>query len=181
MIHAMIDVEALRLKKPWKAPLMEIGIVTFDDVGTVLSTKRILVKKEGLPKWASVEKATLDFWQEQPYWRELQRDIMRVGLPAMAAIIDLKAFLQYHRVEAFWFAGPQYDQVMLEAYFDEYKIEPNWRYNDSRDLRTIRKQHPAIYDPLIKARTGSHQAVDDCLFQVSVLRGISEATGHRWL
>lgn len=181
MIHAMIDVEALRLKKPWKAPLMEVGVAIFTDVGEVLATKRILVTKNGMPKWASVEKSTLDFWQDQPYWVTLQRDIARVGITPGSAILLLKNFLIEQKVEAFWFAGPQYDQVMLEAYFDEFKFEPPWKYNDTRDLRTIRKQYPAIYDPLIKERKGSHQAVDDCLFQVSVLRGISKATGHRWL
>lgn len=181
MIHAMIDVEALRLNKPWKAPLMEVAAVIFDDMGNVLQSKRILVKKEGLPKWASVEKSTLDFWVAQPYWRELQRDTMRVGVRAIEAMIDLKAFLQVHQAGAFWFAGPQYDQVMLEAYYSEYGIEPAWRYNDTRDLRTIRKQHPAIYERLINRRHGSHEALEDCLFQVSVLHDISVETGHRWL
>lgn len=181
MIHAMIDVEALRLNKPWKAPLMEVAAVIFDDMGNVLQSKRILVKKEGLPKWASVEKSTLDFWVAQPYWRELQRDTMRVGVRAIEAMIDLKAFLQVHQAGAFWFAGPQYDQVMLEAYYSEFKIAPAWRYNDTRDLRTIRKQHPAIYERLINRRHGSHEALEDCLFQVSVLHDISVETGHRWL
>lgn len=181
MNHAMIDVEALRLKKPWRAPLLEIGVVIFDDIGNVLQTKRILVKKEGLPRWASVEKETLEFWREQPYFKELQRDIMRNGVESREAVTQLKDFLQHHKVGAFWFAGPQYDQVMLEAYYSDFAIDPAWRYNDTRDLRTIRKQHPAIYDPLVKNRKGTHQAVEDCLFQVSILREISKATDHRWL
>lgn len=181
MIHAMIDVEALRLNKPWKAPLMEVAAVIFDDLGNVIASKRILVKKEGMPKWASVEKSTLDFWVAQPYWRELQRDIMRVGVSAESAVLLLKNFLVENHAEAFWFAGPQYDQVMLEAYYSEFKIAPAWRYNDTRDLRTIRKQHPAIYESLINRRHGSHEALEDCLFQVSVLRDISVETGHRWL
>lgn len=181
MIHAMIDVEALRLKKPWKAPLLEIGVAVFTDYGEVICTKRILVTKAGMPKWASVEKSTLDFWQDQPYWTELQRDIQRVGVPASSAMLLLKNLLVDQKAEAFWFAGPQYDQVMLEAYFDEFKIDTPWKYNDTRDLRTIRKQHPEIYNQLLKERKGSHQAVADCLFQVSVLRSISKATNHRWL
>jgi len=181
MKHAMVDVEALRLNKPWRAPILEIGAVIFTDMGTVLQAKRILVKKEGLPRWASVEKSTLEFWREQPYFRELQRDIMRLGVEARDAMMALKDFLEHNQVEAVWFAGPQYDQVMLEAYFSDFGIEPPWRYNDTRDLRTIRKQHPGVYGPLIEKRSGTHQALDDCLFQVSVLRGISEETGHRWL
>lgn len=181
MIHAMIDVEALRLNKPWKAPLMEVAAVIFDDLGNVIASKRILVKKEGMPKWASVEKSTLDFWVAQPYWRELQRDIMRVGVSAESAVLLLKNFLVENHAGAFWFAGPQYDQVMLEAYYSEFKIAPAWRYNDTRDLRTIRKQHPAIYESLINRRHGSHEALEDCLFQVSVLHYISVETGHRWL
>lgn len=179
MNHAMIDVEALRLNKPFRAPLMEVGVVVFNDKGEVIESLRILVKKEGLPKWASVEKTTLDWWEEQDYWHELQRDIMRLGISAEQAMHDMNAFLEKHKVGPVWFAGPQYDQVMLEAYLAEFGIPYYWRYNDARDFRTIRKQYPVEYETT--PRGGVHEAVADCLFQVSVLRAIYVSTGRAWL
>lgn len=179
MNHAMIDVEALRLNKPFRAPLMEVGVVAFNDKGEVIETLRILVKKDGLPRWASIEKTTLDWWREQDCWHSLQRDIMRLGISAEQAMHDMNAFLHKHNVGPVWFAGPQYDQVMLEAYLADFGIPYYWRYNDTRDFRTIRKQYPDEYQS-VPVR-GNHQAVEDCLFQVKVLRAIYVSTGRAWL
>lgn len=178
MNHAMIDVEALRLNKPWRAPLMELGIVVFTPQGEVVSTVRILIKKEGLPRWASVEKTTLDWWREQPYWKELQRDIMRLGVTAQQAMLNMCEVLAKHNVGPVWFAGPQYDQVMLEAYLADFGIPYPWQYNDSRDFRTIRKQYPKEYAAVPSSR--AHEALGDCLFQVKVLREIYNSTGISW-
>lgn len=178
MNHAMIDVEALRLNKPWRAPLMEVGVVVFTPQGEVVDKLRILVKKEGLPRWASVEKTTLDWWREQDCWRELQREIMRNGVSAHQAMLEMNSMLTRHNVGPVWFAGPQYDQVMLEAYLADFGIDPHWKYNDSRDFRTIRKQWPDQYASVVNH--GYHQAVEDCLFQVEVLRQIYLTTGVSW-
>lgn len=180
MIHAMIDVEALRLSKPWWAPLLEIGVVIFSDTGGVFEHRRILIDQSSLPSWADPEPDTVEFWKKQPYWPTLLADIEKYGMDAYEAMVLLKSFLEERKVEAFWFAGPQYDQVMLEAYFDDYCLDFPWKYNDSRDFRTIRKQYPVMYRALLDKRKGNHQAVDDCLFQVSVLREISKASGIRW-
>ena len=79
-----------------------------------------------------------------------------------------------------WFAGPTYDQVMLEAYYDAYGIPRPWKYNYTRDFRTIRKQYPRIYDSVLKNRTGEHDALCDAFFQVEVLAEIAEVYQKIW-
>jgi hypothetical protein len=180
MIHAMIDVEALRLHKPWIAPLLEIGIVLFTETGVVIGRKRILINQQSLPSWASPEPETVDFWEGQVYWAELQRDIFMSGQLASDAIKAFCDYLRVHEVGAFWFAGPQYDQVMLEAYLAEYKLPNPWSHQDARDFRTIRKQYDPLYRFACERRKNLHSAVDDCLFQVNVLRSIYNITLKPW-
>lgn len=174
MMHAMIDVEALRLNKPWIAPLLEIGIVLFDECGKELGSKRILVLQTELPAWAEPEPETVEFWESQDYWPKLKRDIGRLGISAMAAMMEMSAYLKKYQVDAVWFAGPQYDQIILEAYLDHYAMERPWRFNEVRDFRTIRKQYPLTDDEVRKNRRGNHEAIEDCRYQVQVLRRVFE-------
>lgn len=173
--HAMIDVEALRLNQPWKAPLMEIGVVIFDGyTSKEVDSLRLLINQNNLPDWAEPEPDTVKWWQEQEYWPELRVALREHGKWPGHALQSMCNFLEKHEVKVVWFAGPQYDQVMLEAYLDHYRIPRPWQFNDVRDLRTIRKQWSEDADRVRSVRTGHHNAVEDCRSQVAVLREIMD-------
>lgn len=178
MEHLMVDVEALRLNQPWKAPVMEIGLVRFNERGNISEETTLWVKPGTHPKWAETEQSTLEFWKAQPYWLLLQEAMMLRGGHCKHIIATVHKWAS--SVDCVWFAGPTYDQVMLEAYFDYYDMERPWKYNNTRDFRTIRKQHPDIYEPLSKDRKGLHNALMDSRFQVGVLREISAARNIEW-
>lgn len=180
MNHMMIDVEALRLKQPWWAPLMSVGMVVFNEQGTVLAQDELFVIPGSLPTWAEAEKSTIEFWESQPYWPELQKQLLTRGEPILDVLQGIATFHKVWNVEAVWFAGPTYDQIMLEYYFDGFTVDIPWRYNDTRDFRTIRKQHPDIYEPINASREGTyHCALDDALHQVRVLREIQEVMKYQ--
>jgi len=174
----MIDVEALRLNKPWMAPLMEVGLVGFDETGSVTKEHQVWVKPGTHPKWATPEESTVEFWKSQSYWPKLQEQMRNKGTHCKQTLAVVHTWAL--DADVIWFAGPTYDQVMLEAYFDYYKMKRPWEFNATRDLRTIRKQHPELYTALMDKRKGHHNALADCQFQVSVLREINRATGHTW-
>lgn len=179
MKHAMIDVEALRLKQPWLAPLMQVAVVLFDDRGNPIDDSQWFTSHN--PLWTSVEPSTLEFWQEQEFWPTMQRLRESVGKDAGIVILEMADYLKTAGVEAVWFAGPTYDQVMLEEYARHYGIEIPWEYNASRDFRTIRKQHPVIYSEMMEKREGHHNALEDARWQVDVLGQISQQHGIEWL
>lgn len=179
MKHAMIDVEALRLKKPWIAPLMQIGIVIFDEKANVIQGYEIYLNQYELPGWAEPEQGTLEWWKGQDKWVELNRRIDEYGVDAHEAMVLLNNIYKESGCETAWFAGPQYDQVMLESYFDHFGIPYPWRYNDSRDFRTIRKQHKDVLEDF-PDNPNMHLAMDDCLHQVARLRAITEKKGIEW-
>lgn len=182
MNHLMIDVEALRLKQPWWAPLMSVGMVVFNDRAEVLAHDELFVIPGTLPLWAESEPSTVKFWEDLPYYAKLKEDIVTRGEPILDVLQAISTFGSVWGVEATWFAGPTYDQVMLEAYFDGFGLDRPWKYNDTRDFRTIRKQHPEIYEKTIQEWQGmAHCALDDAQRQVRVLRDIYLSTGKGWL
>lgn len=178
MKHLMVDVEALRLNQPWRAPLMEIGLVLFNEVGEIAEQAQLWIRPNSLPSWAEAEESTLEFWKSQAYWVRLQENLMlRSGL-CKHVIATFHGWAS--KADAVWFAGPTYDQVMLEAYMDHYQMKRPWAHSDTRDFRTIRKQHDDIYRFELNQRKGHHNALEDCRFQVGVLREISKAKGVEW-
>lgn len=179
MKHAMIDVEALRLKQPWLAPLMQVGVVLFDDRANVIDDKEWFTNRN--PGWSLPDPKTLEFWQKQESWGRMLQCRERLGKEPGIAVFEVASYLMEAGVDTVWFAGPTYDQVMLEAYFEAYGIECPWDYNATRDFRTIRKQYPAIFSELAAKREGLHDALEDARFQVSVLAAISEQHGIEWL
>ena len=64
-LKQVIDVEALRLNQPWLAPLMQIGIVIFDEHAEELSAVEIFIDQDSLPEWASPEPDTVTWWKSQ--------------------------------------------------------------------------------------------------------------------
>ena len=178
MNHAMIDVEALRLKQPWRAPLMQVGIVIFDEQANLIQAYEMNVDQSTLPNWVQAEVGTVEFWQQQKLWPELQEK-MAAGDSAEKVMRMLRDIYEFNVCQSAWFAGPTYDQVMLEAYYDHYGIVFPWKYNDSRDFRTIRKQYKSVLEDFPE-NPNLHSAMDDCIHQVARLRHITQRTGFTW-
>ena len=178
MIHAMLDVEALRLAPAWQAPLMEVGVLFFDGTGYAGDGHTIWIDQKTMPAEFTPEESTVKWWEGEAYWPILKQSMESLGDPCEEAIRKLGEILK--QADVVWFAGPTYDQVMIEAYFDHFKMERPWKYNNTRDFRTIRKQHDDIYKEAFAARHGHHCAIEDCHFQVSVLRKIFEKTRVAW-
>lgn len=179
MKHAFIDVEAFRLTKPWIAPLVNVAAVTFDEYGNVHSSIDLYVEPSQFPPWSQPEALTLAWWQAQDKWKDLMNRVHMLGDFPTEVMRKLAGFLKQEGVEAFWFAGPQYDQIILEAYFYNFDMEYPWKYNQVRDFRTIRKQHMDLLEDF-PANPNAHLALDDCLYDVSRLKYISDNRGIAW-
>lgn len=177
MNHVMVDIEALRLNQPWKAPLMQVAAIEFNEYGIAGHSWEVFIHPSTLPAWAEPELQTVEFWENEPYWKDLQNRMSLDGVDPETMMRELTRATQNKVV---WFAGPQYDQIALEAYFDNYGIPRPWAYNDIRDFRTIRKQHPKIYDEVMSDRREHHNALADCWYQLEVLREISERHNKAW-
>ena len=179
MKHAFLDVEAFRLKKPWMAPLCNVAAVIFDEKAEVKGSIDLYVDPDQFPEFSSAEQSTVDWWQSQPKYDDLMNRMKMLRDFPSEVMKNLSFCLEMEGVEAFWFAGPQYDQIMLEAYFDAFGMKYPWKYNQARDFRTIRKQYPEIMDT-IPPNPNAHLAIEDCLYDVSRLKAISDTLGITW-
>lgn len=178
MNHMMIDVEALRLKKPWLAPLMQVGMVVFDEKGVVKKMVEVYVDQASLPEWAVPEKQTVEFWEKQPGWPKMLEALESRSTSVFDALLQIRNLYTIFQCQSVWFAGPKYDETILDSYFDHFELDPPWRYNDSRDYRTIRKQHPDVPKP---DNPNLHFALEDAMYQVAHLRDITQKKGIVWL
>lgn len=179
MKHGFLDVEALRLTKPWIAPLMQVAVVVFNETGMVYPQEggNWYVHPDSLPDWVVPDEETELFWKQQEGWPKMEEnrwngDTIELVLKELAEALK--------DCDTVWFSGPTYDQVMIESYFDFYKIPRPWKYNNTRDFRTIRKQHPDIE---YKYPEGDHlhDAWYDCHYSIAHLSKISTARGLIWL
>lgn len=177
MNNLMIDVEALRLKKPWLAPLMQVGMVVFNEEGEIKKMAEAYVDQSTLPHWTVPEEQTQKFWEEQVGWPTMLDNLSNRSVDIEDVLFQIRNLYMVFDCKTAWFAGPTYDQVMLESYFDYFKLDPPWRYNDTRDYRTIRKQHPDIPRP---ENPNMHFALEDAMYQVAHLREISQQKGIIW-
>lgn len=180
MIHAMIDVEALRLSKPWLAPLMQVGILTFDGMAKPLCGYEFTVDQNSLPEWAEPEQSTVEWWKSQPMWPRLKEAEMLGGGSIEECLDFICEIYVDDNCSTVWFAGPQYDLVILQAYFEHFGKKMPWRHNDVRDFRTIRKQHSVILEGFPDS-PNQHLALADCYHQVERLKLISNSTGISWM
>ncbi len=178
MNHLFIDVEALRLKQPWKAPLMQVGCVVFTEQAMPVEYGSTYVAPYSIPPHFEAEPTTLEWWKGQEGWPQMVRG-RESGSHVSDVLLEVSHLYRKHDCQAVWFAGPQYDQVMLEAYYDQFGIPVPWRYNDARDFRTIRKQHPEI-EYVYAEGAQLHDALADCLASVAHLRKITVQKGINW-
>lgn len=179
MNHAMIDIEAMGKDNVHKIPLMNIGVAIFDENGLVSSGIDIYVKQETLPRWATPEPETQEWWRQQKSWPLLQKRILADGTSCKKALKKMMNFITENNCEGVWFNGPLYDAVCLEAYMKWYAIK-GWEYHQVRDFRTVRKQYSEILKKYPRGDT-AHLGMDDAISQCSQLWFISQHTGHKWV
>lgn len=180
MNHLMVDLEALRLTKLHKTPLMNIGAVVFDERGKMGEMLDVYIKPELLPEWTEPEKGTVDWWKVQPTWKELNASMSREGVFPEVALSRLNDIYEKNKCETIWYNGPLYDGTILDVYYDRLGYKQPWKYDSVRDLRTIRKQYKDLLDEHHKRTVTTHLALQDSIDQVSILRTITLITGHLW-
>lgn len=177
MKHVMIDIEALRLKEVWRAPLMEVGMCLFSDKGEILDHALIPIKILSIPSYFKAERETVAWWKKQDQWEPLQLRMKEHGLLISDALRKIIEILNDWDFDGVWFAGPTYDQVCLESYFDFFSLEIPWKFYQSRDFRTMRKQFPELASQFPE-NPSLHSALDDSINQVQKLEVIYRSTGR---
>lgn len=178
--HMMVDLEALRLTQLHKAPLMNMGLVVFDENAEVISQADIYIHPELQPDWVEPEQGTLTFWMGQPSWDTLQENMFKEGVSPQQALIDMRRFYEQNRCDTVWFNGILYDGSILKTYHEKLGMIEPWRHFEIRDFKTIRQQYRDLLDEYHERKKVTHLGLQDSLDQVEMLRVISEQTKAQW-
>lgn len=160
--HAMIDIETLGTEPD--SVVLSVGAVKFDPYNSVEPSKRMLWKpsaNEQMTAGRSVMEDTLQWWAKQP--KHIQDEAFtedgRISLAHFMG--DLNKYLV--GVDKVWCQGPQFDMVILENLFKQFKQHRGWAFWQIMDCRTIFNMMPA--DPRKAIQQDLHSADADAYYQ----------------
>lgn len=173
--NVMIDVEALRLKQPWKAPLMQVAAVVFDGEGNIKDEQVWYCKADELTEPFEADPQTVMWWEKQDYWEELKAGMSINGKSAKKIIVELKHYLEFHKPTGVWFNHPTYDEILLNAYYEEFGVDKPWTHRMVRDMATLTAW---IGRPQVTLPGDKHNALYDCRYQVMCLKYAHNMTGY---
>ncbi len=169
----MIDLETLDTRS--RSVILSIGAVKFvegDETFCETFYERLEIDPQ-LADGRTISQRTLQWWGKQDpaaYDEALASDrvwpsqvIHRLGL----FIGDIRPI---------WANGPSFDCILWETLCEDARMKPPWRYNEVRDMRTIREESglPRNWEPLVKFSTftfyGEHHPIYDCMVQIGIVR-----------
>lgn len=109
----------------------------------------------------SVDDSTLEWWSKQPadIREEAFGDINRVAVTQFFK--ELNAYLV--GVDKIWCQGPQFDMVILEDLYAQFKHHRGWAFWQINDCRTLFNLMPA--DPRKAIQKNLHSADQDAYWQ----------------
>lgn len=165
MIHVMIDIEGLSLYAPTN-PVMNIAVVPFDETGHIPHHGFLDIYVSNWP--GTTQPATVQWWQEQPNWAEMQ-ELVKNGVDMADALMMITSFItelqsQYGDV-AVWANHPTYDLTSIKAGYHTLGQPCPWPHYAERDYATA----IAPYMSQMTKPVPDHWAYHDCLGQIEML------------
>lgn len=132
----MLDLETLSSEPD--APIIQIGAVPFDiRTGDIGAPFKVNVRPDFSATPPSLD--TLCWWLQQDEAARLSVAGAANGSLPSVACAAFQTFVEVHCVEKFelWAMPPEFDCVILANTFRSVGRRPPWRYNMTRDLRTL--------------------------------------------
>lgn len=161
----MIDIETLGSNP--RAPIIQIGACGFNlNSGEVGAPFSVLVKPDF--SYTRPDEATLAFWLKQDDAARLHvAKCVEEGLRAEEAIGRMGIYYSDIGVPSnVWAMPPSFDIVILEHTASHFGLRMPWRYDATRDLRTLERLCGASRDDRTQA-TVKHDAGADAAAQAS--------------
>ncbi len=169
----MIDLETLDTRS--RSVILSIGAVKFvegDETFRETFYERLEIDPQ-LADGRTISQRTLQWWNEQnPAVRDEALAPDRTW--PSTAIHRLSEFIGDTR--PIWANGPSFDCILWETLCEDSSTEPPWRYNEVRDMRTLREESGLSRDwkPLLTLSDvegyDEHHPVYDCMVQIGIVR-----------
>lgn len=161
----MVDIETLGTRPG--SIILSIGAVAFaPGLGLECSFHQIINTDSCRVHGLSEDPATVKWWDNQS--PEAQRTKIEAERAPNRLPDTLAAFSEFCGAHAspgvlrLWGNGSDFDNVLIAAAYDACRVEPPWKFYNSRCYRTLKNLTPAIR----LERTGTHHnALDDARSQ----------------
>lgn len=160
--HVMIDIETLGTEPD--CVVLSVGAVKFDPYTNQEPHARMLWKPsadEQMTAERSVLESTLEWWAKQPEHIRDEAFTEDGRTPLNTFMQELNKYLV--GVDKIWCQGPQFDMVILEDLFKQFKHHRNWAFWQVQDCRTIFNMMPS--DPRKAIQQNLHSADADAYYQ----------------
>lgn len=160
--HAMIDIETLDTCP--ESTVLSVGAVKFDPYNMTDPHARKLWRPsvdEQLSMGRSTSDDTIAWWAKQEEAVREATFTEEGRIPSETFMSCLNKYLV--GVDKIWCQGPQFDMVILENLFEQFKHHRNWAYWQVCDSRTVFNMMPV--DPRKGIQQNLHSADDDAYWQ----------------
>lgn len=167
-MHVMLDLETWGTA-PGSA-IRSIGAVAFDLTSGEVSEPAFYHNiDDGSCEFFGLTRdaATETFWAKQP--REAQEALLKDQLPLAEVLSEFYSWFNAVEGKQVWAQGASFDPVLMDAAFKATGVKPPWKFWHFRDTRTV--YDIAGFDYHAEKREGTHHnALDDCLHQIKMVR-----------
>lgn len=165
----MLDLETLGTSA--KAVIVAIGAVAFDfnDPDFHETWYMTVDAKSSVKAGLLMDPDTVVWWLQQS---EQAREIFKTqGTELTTALNLFSAWVKEHNPAGVWGNGVDFDNVILMNSYVATGMKMPYRYSKNRCFRTIRGMFPT--EGVVREGT-HHNALDDAVFQMKVLRQIND-------
>jgi len=173
-IHVMFDIETLGVSSG--CAVLQIGAVQFDEGFNILKTIRLNINpKDSAKEGFFADQGTIEWWKNQS--EEARKSVSVDSKPILSA---LKEFSDWIPKGAIGWCHNNFDAPILEFAFKKMRVMLPFAYTNICDLRTMQKLanlDTKSAQKIIQRIGTHHDALDDSIFQMKVLRECFERLG----
>ena len=168
MKHIMLDLETLGTSS--KSVIVAIGAVAFDFESDFQETWYSTVSaKSGVDAGLQMDPDTVSWWLQQS---DQAREIFKNPSNDLKSALNLfSAWVKEVDPAGVWGNGVDFDNVIIMNSYVACGMKMPYRYSKNRCFRTVRGLFPT--EGVVRQGT-HHNALDDAIFQMQVLKKINE-------
>ncbi len=183
MKSLMIDLESLSTSED--AVLVQIAWIVFDsETFQILSTYNVFPELERqIMNGRRIDASTLKWWMKQNQEARAIFDSSHASSTPMEVGQALGECFDKHDIKEVWAMGPLFDIAALASFLGGHH-QALFHYGSIRDVRTVREiaRADGVNLDEVYARIPSgvgHDALDDCRWQVSLLKELKAERGKQ--
>lgn len=178
MEHVMVDIETLGTTPD--AAIIAIGACEFNpEIGKIGRKFRHNVDWDSGMSGRSVDAGTLKWWVTRG--ENAQAEILIPGAQLAHVLMDLWGWMDPAESDCkVWGNGATFDITILENAFRQYDINPPWKYQNIRDVRTLADvAAPFVKKEAVPFQGIKHDPLCDAVHQATYVSKMWQALrGH---